>query len=230
MPSRCAESRRASRKHFVRVELTATRMVAGGDALAPRRRRPGRPDRRRPSGRTGPHRGHRRPRRTISAGRVRRGARGLARAGRRRRASTRARAAAAAAGSTSRPTTQPQLKLDIIRDALNRIAHVADPPLAEPVLLPTEGFRTTVRALVVDGKPAFREHQSHDPVLIDSCLVAHPAIDELLRDGHFGARERGDAAGRRRHRRTRRARRSRRHRHRPPARRHARQERAWCTR
>jgi 23S rRNA (uracil1939-C5)-methyltransferase len=82
--------------------------------------------------------------------------------------------------------TQPQLKLDILRDALGRIAHIADPPLAEPVLLSSEGFRTTVRALVVDGKPAFRRHQSHDPVLIDSCLVAHPLIDELLRDGHFG--------------------------------------------
>ena len=81
---------------------------------------------------------------------------------------------------------QPQLKLDIIRDALNRIAHIADAPLADPVLLPTEGFRTTVRALVVDGKPAFRKHQSHDPVMIDSCLVAHPAIDELLREGKFG--------------------------------------------
>jgi 23S rRNA (uracil1939-C5)-methyltransferase len=81
---------------------------------------------------------------------------------------------------------QPQLKLDIIRDALNRIAHIPEPPLAAPVLLPTDGFRTTVRALVVDGKPAFRKHQSHDPVMIDSCMVAHPAIDELLRDGKFG--------------------------------------------
>jgi 23S rRNA (uracil1939-C5)-methyltransferase len=81
---------------------------------------------------------------------------------------------------------QPRFKLDIIRDALTRIARIPDPVLAEPVLLPSEGFRTTVRALVVDGKPAFRRHQSHDPVMIDSCLVAHPAIDELLRDGHFG--------------------------------------------
>ncbi len=81
---------------------------------------------------------------------------------------------------------QPQLKLEILRDALNRIGHIADPPLAEPVVLPTEGFRTTVRALVVDGKPAFRRHQSHDPVMIDSCLVAHPLIDELIRDGDFG--------------------------------------------
>jgi len=81
---------------------------------------------------------------------------------------------------------QPQLKLDIIRDALNRIAHIENPPLGEPVLLPTVGFRTTVRALVVDGKPAFRRHQSHEPVMIDSCLVAHPMLDELLRDGAFG--------------------------------------------
>jgi 23S rRNA (uracil1939-C5)-methyltransferase len=86
--------------------------------------------------------------------------------------------------------TQPLLKLDIIRDALNRIAHIAEPPLVSPITLPTEGFRTTVRALVVDGKPAFRRHQSHEPVMIDSCLVAHPAIDELLREGDFGrARE-----------------------------------------
>jgi 23S rRNA (uracil1939-C5)-methyltransferase len=82
--------------------------------------------------------------------------------------------------------TQPQLKLEILRDALTRIARIDEPPLAEPVVLPMEGFRTTVRALVVDGKPAFRRHQSHDPVLIDSCLVAHPAIDELLREGNFG--------------------------------------------
>jgi 23S rRNA (uracil1939-C5)-methyltransferase len=82
--------------------------------------------------------------------------------------------------------TQPLLKLDIIRDALNRIGRISDPPLAEPVLLPTEGFRTTIRALVVDGKPAFRKHQSHDPVMIDTCMVAHPRIDELLRDGDFG--------------------------------------------
>jgi 23S rRNA (uracil1939-C5)-methyltransferase len=83
-------------------------------------------------------------------------------------------------------TAQPRLKLDIIRDALTRIAHVDDAPLEAPVVLPTDGFRTTVRALVVDGKPAFRRHQSHDPVLIDSCLVAHPALDELLTDGNFG--------------------------------------------
>jgi tRNA/tmRNA/rRNA uracil-C5-methylase (TrmA/RlmC/RlmD family) len=85
---------------------------------------------------------------------------------------------------------QPNLKLDIVRDALNRIARLDDPPFAPTVVLPTTGFRTTVRALVVDGRPAFRRRHSHDPVHVDSCLVAHPAIDALLRDGRFGrARE-----------------------------------------
>ena len=47
-----------------------------------------------------------------------------------RRACTRVKGAAVAVGSTSPTETQPQLKLDIIRDALNRIARIADPPLA----------------------------------------------------------------------------------------------------
>jgi 23S rRNA (uracil1939-C5)-methyltransferase len=88
------------------------------------------------------------------------------------------------------PVAQPALKLEIIRDALSRIAHIADPPITPPVVLPETGFRTTVRALVVDGRPAFRRHHSHEPVPVGSCLVAHPALDELLRDVHFGrARE-----------------------------------------
>ena len=86
---------------------------------------------------------------------------------------------------------------------------IADPPLAEPVALPTDGFRTTVRALVVDGKPAFRKHQSHDPVLIDSCLVAHPRDRRAPARGPVRPRDGSDVARRRRYRRTRRARRTR---------------------
>jgi 23S rRNA (uracil1939-C5)-methyltransferase len=88
------------------------------------------------------------------------------------------------------PAAQAGLKLEIMRDALARIARLENPPLTAPVVLPDTGFRTTVRTLVRDGRPAFRRHHSHDPVLVDTCLVAHPAIDALLREGHFGrARE-----------------------------------------
>jgi 23S rRNA (uracil1939-C5)-methyltransferase len=85
---------------------------------------------------------------------------------------------------------QRQYKRDIVVDALRRIAHVDDPPLADTVALPSTGYRTTVRALVHGGRAAFRRRRSHEPVDVDSCLVAHPLVDELLRDGRFpGARE-----------------------------------------
>jgi 23S rRNA (uracil1939-C5)-methyltransferase len=88
------------------------------------------------------------------------------------------------------PSSQLDLKLDIVRDALTRIAKIDDAPLDAPVALPASGYRTTVRALVVDRRPAFRRHRSHAPVMIDSCLVAHPLVDEVLQTGSFdNARE-----------------------------------------
>jgi 23S rRNA (uracil1939-C5)-methyltransferase len=82
---------------------------------------------------------------------------------------------------------QRTFKQDIVRDALRRIAHVDDPPLVETVALPATGYRSTVRTLVVDGRPAFRRAHSHDPISIASCLVAHPLVDEVLTTGRFGA-------------------------------------------
>src|ERR1700741_1630987 len=88
------------------------------------------------------------------------------------------------------PAAQPRYKRELIEDALRRIAHLPDPPLQPTVTLPVVAYRTTVRALVVDGRPAFRKQHAHDAVPIASCLVAHPLVDEILRDGHFGrARE-----------------------------------------
>lgn len=84
------------------------------------------------------------------------------------------------------PAAQPALKVDIVRDALLRIGRVENPPMADAVALPATGYRTTVRALVTDGRAAFRRHQSHDPITVDSCLVAHPLVDEIIRDGRFG--------------------------------------------
>jgi 23S rRNA (uracil1939-C5)-methyltransferase len=80
---------------------------------------------------------------------------------------------------------QPVLKQTIVEDALRRIAHIEDVSIAT-ITLPTTGYRTTVRALVVDGRPAFRRRHAHDPIPIEHCLVAHPLVDEVLADGHFG--------------------------------------------
>jgi tRNA/tmRNA/rRNA uracil-C5-methylase (TrmA/RlmC/RlmD family) len=85
---------------------------------------------------------------------------------------------------------QRAYKRDIITDALRRIAHVEDAPLRDTIELPPTGYRTTVRALVVDGRAAFRRHHAHDAVLVDSCLVAHPLVEDMIRHGRFcGARE-----------------------------------------
>jgi 23S rRNA (uracil1939-C5)-methyltransferase len=75
----------------------------------------------------------------------------------------------------------------ILVDALTRIGKVegADEVVAEPVTLPAEGYRTSVRVLVRKGRPAFRRAHSHDPVPVDACLVAHPLIDDLLRTARF---------------------------------------------
>ncbi|MGK2930015.1 MAG: class I SAM-dependent RNA methyltransferase, partial [Acidimicrobiales bacterium] len=82
--------------------------------------------------------------------------------------------------------TQRRLKIRIVEEALRRIGRMAGTVEFGPAL-PAVGFRTTVRCLVVDGRAAFRAALSHDPVLIDHCLVAHPAIDELIGSARFGA-------------------------------------------
>ena len=80
------------------------------------------------------------------------------------------------------PDAQPGLRAAIVRDALTRIGGIEAPTVAEGEPLPTEGFRTTVRGAVVDDRFAYRRWHSHDPLAVDSCLIAHP----LRRGGHRG--------------------------------------------
>lgn len=87
---------------------------------------------------------------------------------------------------------QRRLKVEIIRDALRRQGGITDPPLEATVELPDRGYRTTVRVLVRDGRPAFRRRHGHDavPVPDGGCLVTHSDLDALLREGDFtGASE-----------------------------------------
>ncbi|MCA1845231.1 MAG: class I SAM-dependent RNA methyltransferase, partial [Actinobacteria bacterium] len=87
------------------------------------------------------------------------------------------------------PGAQRQFKAQIVGDALRRIGRLEEPP--EPDLgpeLPSEGWRTTVRAVVDDdGRAGFRLHHAHDPLAVGpgGCLVAHPLVDEVLRSGVF---------------------------------------------
>lgn len=76
---------------------------------------------------------------------------------------------------------QRQLKVGIVREALARTGRLPDAVVVPPAPLADEGFRTTLRlAVAPDGRVGFRARASHDVVVVDRCLVAHPALNEVL--------------------------------------------------
>lgn len=81
---------------------------------------------------------------------------------------------------------QRDLRLTIVTDALERIGRVTSPVVVAGPALPSEGLRTTIRAVVTDGRAGYRRRASHDPVVVDSCLIAHPLVEEVLVAGRFG--------------------------------------------
>jgi 23S rRNA (uracil1939-C5)-methyltransferase len=82
------------------------------------------------------------------------------------------------------PAAQRGLKAAIVADALRHQAHV-DITVDHGPDLPAEGYRTTVRGLASGGRFALRERASDDAVVLGSCLVAHPLLEELIIDGSF---------------------------------------------
>lgn len=86
------------------------------------------------------------------------------------------------------PAAQRELKGRIVTDALRRIGRVEPPPPDLGPELAPEGRRTTVRAVVDgEGRAGFRLHHAHEPLAVGpgGCLVAHPLVDEILREGVF---------------------------------------------
>ncbi len=86
---------------------------------------------------------------------------------------------------------QPELKRQIVVDALARIGKLGDPEALGGLVkvgapLATSGYRTTIRAGVIGGRAGLRHRRSHDVLALDTCLVAHPLVEELLVDGRFG--------------------------------------------
>jgi 23S rRNA (uracil1939-C5)-methyltransferase len=74
---------------------------------------------------------------------------------------------------------QRQLKAGFVTEAIER-AGVPCPPLSPSVELPPGDFRTTITAAVTDGRAGFFRTRSNQMVPVDSCLVAHPLLEELL--------------------------------------------------
>jgi 23S rRNA (uracil1939-C5)-methyltransferase len=86
---------------------------------------------------------------------------------------------------------QLELKTAVVVDALRRIAHVDPAPVRAGGAVADRGYRTTVRLAVdADGRPSYRRRHGHELVAVDSCLIAHPALEELIVEGRFpGARD-----------------------------------------
>jgi 23S rRNA (uracil1939-C5)-methyltransferase len=88
------------------------------------------------------------------------------------------------------PARQAELRRDIVVDCLRRLSGlgptVGEVEVVSGPVLPTEGYRTTVRAAVVAGRAAYRRRGSHDTVTIESCSIAHPLVEELLVEARFG--------------------------------------------
>jgi 23S rRNA (uracil1939-C5)-methyltransferase len=81
-------------------------------------------------------------------------------------------------------------KRGLVAEALRRQGGVADPAVREGPPLADAHHRTTLRCVVTAGRAGFRQARSHDPLAVDSCLVAHPLLEELLAEGRFdGCRE-----------------------------------------
>lgn len=87
------------------------------------------------------------------------------------------------------PPAQRTLKRQIVEDALRRTAHVESPAVEPVVELPATGYRTTVRAGVVEGRAGYRRRRRHELVPVSSCEVVHPLIEDLLLHGEYGAAE-----------------------------------------
>ncbi|MFV0524073.1 MAG: class I SAM-dependent RNA methyltransferase [Acidimicrobiales bacterium] len=89
------------------------------------------------------------------------------------------------------PDLQAELRRAVVADCLYRLGGQPVGPgraitvKPGPVLDPW-GYRTVLRAAVVDGRAGFRVHRSHEVIVPDRCLIAHPGAEELLLEGRFG--------------------------------------------
>lgn len=85
------------------------------------------------------------------------------------------------------PAAQRRLKVGIVAEALRRQGGLDEPAVRSAGPLPTTGFRTSVRLAVGPAGPGYRRHHDHEVVAVDSCAIAHPRLEELVAVGRFGA-------------------------------------------
>ena len=82
------------------------------------------------------------------------------------------------------PDSQLAMKANIVLDQLERAQVAAPTPSLWP-LVDDQG-RTTVRAIIKDGKAGYRMRGSHEVILPTKCEALDPLVEEILLDGRFG--------------------------------------------
>ena len=84
------------------------------------------------------------------------------------------------------PGSQLDLKAEVVREALRRTARLPDARVDVGGSVSSWGYRTSMRVAVDrHGAVALRRPRTNEPVVLDHCLVAHPALDDLVRSARF---------------------------------------------
>lgn len=79
------------------------------------------------------------------------------------------------------PDAQLRLKTDIVTEALQRTARLADPTVVVGGVVAERGYRTTLRMAVgKGGRLGFRGRSSHQVVVVDRCMVAADPVNAAL--------------------------------------------------
>jgi len=81
---------------------------------------------------------------------------------------------------------QRRYKTEVVSEALERIGGAAGTEVIPAPPASLAGYRTTLRLTSDGARPGYRRHRGHEVVPVDSCLVAHPLLAELLAAGGFG--------------------------------------------
>ena len=79
---------------------------------------------------------------------------------------------------------QLRLKTEVVRDQMRRIGRFEDAPVLEMIGMANPwGYRNHLRFTVRrDGDIGFMEHGTHRFLRIDRCEIAHPKVNEVLRN------------------------------------------------
>jgi 23S rRNA (uracil1939-C5)-methyltransferase len=80
-------------------------------------------------------------------------------------------------------SAQLPAKAAILADAMRRTGGLDDAEIIEGPSAPSRAYRTSVRVVgTPSGRTGFRRERSNEAIDVDECMVAHPALFDVLRD------------------------------------------------